>query len=499
MPLKRWIQSLQFRLLVATLVGLLLALVLAGFVLSGLFRDHVMRQFEATLTTQLDQVTTRLEFDAAGLPTLDAQALSDPRWSRPLSGLYWQIELQAGAGVSASGAAVPLTPAVVAAPAAEVLRSRSLWDTSLAVPADGSAAGAVQVREITGPGDSKLLLLERAVTPPGADTPRWRVMVAGDLKDTTGAVSQFNGVLASSLAALMLLLALAAAAQLVVGLAPLRTLQRALAAVLEGRAQRLEGRFPAEVQPLADNFNGVLDRNAAVVARARTQAGNLAHAIKTPLAVMAQAAAQGLPSPASPASAASSPAQTTNSLGALSALVREQVAVANRQVDWHLTRARVAASQAVPGARVSVGPVINGLVRVMDRVHAARGLRLAHQASPDEPAFAGETQDLQEMLGNLLDNACKWARHEVRIQVSSLPVAGARRLQISLEDDGPGIDEGQRQAVLARGARLDERVPGSGLGLAIVHELAALYGGELKLASSDMGGLRVELHLPLAP
>jgi signal transduction histidine kinase len=484
-PPQRWIQSLQFRLLVATLVGLLLALVLAGFVLSGLFRDHVMRQFVATLTTQLDQVTTRLEFDAAGLPTLDAQALSDPRWSRPLSGLYWQIEEQTAA------ASPNRAPA-----AAEVMRSRSLWDNSLVVPPGGAEPSAVQVREISGPADAKLLLLERPVATPGSDALRWRVMVAGDLKDTALAVSQFDGVLVSSLVALMLLLALASAAQLVVGLAPLRALQRALAAVLEGRAQRLEGHFPAEVQPLAENFNGVLDRNAAVVARARTQAGNLAHAIKTPLAVMAQAAAQGLPSPAS---AASPPVQTTDSLAELPALVREQVAVANRQVDWHLTRARVAASQAVPGARVPVGPVINGLVRVMDRVHAARGLRLVYQPGLDEPAFAGETQDLQEMLGNLLDNACKWAKHEVRVQASCVPAAGARRLQISLEDDGPGIDEGQRQAVLARGARLDERVPGSGLGLAIVHELAALYGGELKLATSDTGGLRVELDLPLAP
>jgi signal transduction histidine kinase len=236
---------------------------------------------------------------------------------------------------------------------------------------------------------------------------------------------------------------------------------------------------------LAENFNGVLDRNAAVVARARTQAGNLAHAIKTPLAVMAQAAAI-------------SPASSVQVADPLATLVQEQVTIANRQIDWHLTRARVAASQGLPGARVPVDPVVEGLLRVMDRVHAARGLRLVHAQRAGAPAFAGEAQDLQEMLGNLLDNACKWAASEVRVQAHAVWGAGVRRLQISVEDDGPGIDEGQRQAVLARGARLDERVPGSGLGLAIVDELAALYGGELKLATGGMGGLRAELHLPVA-
>ena len=462
---RRWVRSLRFRLLAATLGALLVALVLAGLLLAGLFRDHVLRQFAATLTVQLDQVTARLAFDADGRPLIDPQALTDPRWSRPYSGLYWQVD--AGAG---------------AAPRRALLRSRSLWDAELAAPADAVADGAVHVHEIVGADGARLLLTERTVRSDGAAATPWRLLVAGDLRETGEAVARFNGALALSLAGLAGLLCAAAVAQVAVGLAPLRALQRALAAVHEGRRQRLEGRFPSEVQPLIDDFNGVLDRNAEVVARARTQAGNLAHAIKTPLAAMAQAAAAA--------------AQRPQSLADLAPLVQEQVAVARRHVDWHLARSRAAAAQGVPGARTALAPVLAGLLRVMAQVHAERGLALV--CDPVDPgwAFAGEAQDLQEMLGNVLDNACQWARREVRVSAALRPEAGGPRLHLVVADDGPGIDAGRRDAVMARGARLDESTPGSGLGLAIVHELVGLYGGRIDLGEAAAGGLRVELTLP---
>jgi signal transduction histidine kinase len=226
----------------------------------------------------------------------------------------------------------------------------------------------------------------------------------------------------------------------------------------------------------------VLDRNAEVVARARTQAGNLAHAIKTPLAALSQAAA--------------ATQQQRETGAALAALVEEQVAVARRQVDWHLARSRAAAAQGLPGARIALEPVLQGLLRVLDRVHAERRLSLRCAPMPPGLAFAGEVQDLQEILGNLLDNACKWARQQVLVSATSGGTEGARRLRIVIDDDGPGIDAARRGAVLARGARLDEAVPGSGLGLAIVHELVGLYQGSLQLQAAPMGGLRVELVLP---
>ena len=464
MTIWRRATSLRLRLLAATLAALALALLLAGVLLSGLFRDHVMRQFEATLTQQLDQLTARLELDASGQPLIDTRTLSDPRWLKPYSGLYWQLDRITADGRSRAG----------------VLRSRSLWDTSLWLLADELADGAVHVHQGKGPLDAPLLMLERKVRIAEQPDDRWRIVVAADMQEVTGAVDSFNGLMAASLAVLLVLLVLAALAQVAVGLAPLRAMQRALADVHEGRAQRLQGRFPAEVQPLIDDFNDVLDRNTEVVTRARTQAGNLAHALKTPLSVLDQAAAGTLAGPGSE----------------LARLVREQVGLSRRHIDWHLARARVAATQRLPGQRTAVGPVLAGLVRVMARVHAERGITITLQADGAPLFFAGEEQDLQEMLGNLLDNACKWARSTVTI--AARPLTGVRplQLQVDVEDDGPGIDAAHLALVGARGVRLDESVPGTGLGLAIVQDLVGLYGGELSLQPAAGGGLRASLRLP---
>jgi signal transduction histidine kinase len=295
------------------------------------------------------------------------------------------------------------------------------------------------------------------------------------VREELAAVDRFTGVLAASLGGLGVLLALAALGQVAVGLAPLTTMQQALQRVREGRQHRLEGRFPNELQPLIDEFNGVLDRNAEVVDRARAQAGNLAHALKTPLAILRQAA------------------RTTEPSG-FSALVVEQVQVAERQMHWHLARARAAATQGVPGQRTAIGPVLASLLRAMDKLHADRHLDLGAEAVAPDLAFAGEEQDLQEMLGNLLDNACHNARGEVTVKAQR----AGRSLRITVDDDGPGIAPEQRAAVLQRGVRLDENRDGSGLGLAIVVDLAQLYGGDVTLDRADAGGLRVTLSLPAA-
>lgn len=458
--------SLRLRLLLATLAALALALLLAGVLLSGLFRTHVLRQFEATLTQQLDQLTAQLDIDPAGQPVIDARALFDPRWQKPYSGLYWQLDRLDPNGQTRSG----------------VLRSRSLWDTSLALPPDALADGAVHTHEGTGPQSAAVLMLERTVRLGEPTEARWRLIVAADTQDSLRAVAEFRGLLAASLLLLGTLLVLAALAQVAVGLSPLRKLQTALGRVREGQAARLNGQFPAEVQPLIDDFNAVLERNAEVVARARTQAGNLAHAIKTPLAVLGQAAAQSL--------------QPAHPEHTLALLVQEQVETARRQVDWHLARSRAAAAHRLPGHCTAVAPVVQGLERVMQRVYAARALDMDSTELPHTLAFAGEAQDLQDMLGNLLDNACKWARSAVRISASTDRTSTT--LQLWVEDDGPGINDQARTTALQRGLRLDETVPGSGLGLAIVDELAQLYGGKLRLSKSPLGGLRAELNLPAA-
>jgi signal transduction histidine kinase len=469
-------RSLRWRLLAATLAAAAAALALAGVVLAGLLRAEVLRQFDAALTAQLDQVTARLEFDAEGRPQLEAATLSDPRWSRPYSGLYWQVD---GRGPREQAA---------------VLRSRSLWDAALTAPADELPAAAVHVHEIPGPKGARLRLVERTVRAPvghqAADEPAWRLLVAADLGETQAAIARFNSVLAASLAVLLALLGGTAWWQVRVGLAPLGRLRLALARLREGQAARLEGRFPAEVQGLVDDFNAVLARNTAVVERARTQAGNLAHALKTPLATLLQAAEAAPTRP--------------QALAALPLTVREQVVLARRHVDWHLARARAAAAQGLPGTRTEAVPVLEGLARAMRRLHAARGLEITVDGAGAGagPAFAGESQDLHEMLGNLMDNACQWARTRVEVHAGAVADGAATRgprLHIVIDDDGPGIPEAQRAQALARGGRLDESTPGSGLGLAIVQELAALYGGRLGLQASPWGGLRAVLELPAAP
>ncbi|GMV54678.1 MAG: hypothetical protein AMXMBFR6_04830 [Betaproteobacteria bacterium] len=451
--------SLRLRLLGATLATLVVALAGAHWWLSGLFRDHVLQQFDLALSQQLDQLAARLELDVQGLPSIGARGMSDPRWEKAYSGLYWQVERLPGHGGQSRAE----------------LRSRSLWDAELRLPDDALVDGAVHRHEATGPRGEQLRVVERSMQAPEPAGSRWRLIVAGDTHDIAAAVERFTGVLAASLGGLGVLLGLAALAQVAVGLAPLKSMQTGLQRVRQGQTQRLQGRFPSEVQPLINELNGVLDRNAEVVARARAHAGNLAHALKTPLAILRQAARQAGPSE-------------------LSALVGEQVEIAERHMHWHLARARAAATQQAPGQRTLIEPVLRSLLRAMERLHADRHLDLGAEDMPPGLAFAGEEQDLQEMVGNLLDNACRSACAAVTVRAAQ----EGGRLCITVDDDGLGIAPEQRTEVLQRGVRLDEARAGSGLGLAIVVDLARLYGGDLTLGSADAGGLSARLVLPAA-
>ena len=469
--------SLRLRLLAGTLVWVLLTVIVAGWALGSMFTEHVERQFQAELGTHLNQLAANLAIGADGQPALRA-VLSDPRFARPYSGLYWQIDVlgaRAGDGSpegSREGA----------------LRSRSLWDVVLAVPGDLPADGEVHAHDTEGPDGAPLRMIEQVLRPAERPELALRVIVAANAALVVEPVARFNRILALALALLAAGLAVAALVQVRVGLRPLARLRDGLAAVREGRSTAIDGRFPAEIQPLVAEFNAVLARNAEVVTRARTHAGNLAHAVKTPLAVLANAAEEA---------AHDAPD------GRLAHLVREQVALARTQVDYHLARSRAAAAVGVPGLRTPLRPVLEGLLRLMDKVHAGRGLKVAILACADELAFRGEAQDLQEMLGNLIDNACKWATGRVEVHARACAdgapgALDAEQLRICIDDDGPGLPAEAREAVFARGVRADERTPGAGLGLSIVRELAQLYGGEVRLEVSPRGGLRAVLALPLA-
>ena len=258
--------------------------------------------------------------------------------------------------------------------------------------------------------------------------------------------------------------------------APLWSLRASLSSVREGRSQRIEGDHPSEVQPLVNELNGLLEDRERAVARALATAGDLAHGLKTPLAVLAQEAEQA----------------RAEGHHDLATTLRQQVERMQRQIDYHLARARTTAlSRAAPGVRCAVLPSVEGLVRTMRRLYAERELAIDVDVLPAHE-IRGRREDLDEMLGNLLDNACKWARS--RVAVSSSIVED--QLVISVDDDGPGLDPTMRAQVLQRGVRADQQVRGSGLGLAIVSELAELHGGSVALETSPLGGTRARLQLP---
>jgi signal transduction histidine kinase len=259
------------------------------------------------------------------------------------------------------------------------------------------------------------------------------------------------------------------------GLSPINQLRNRLTAVHKGVAARVGGGYPAEVQPLVDDLNALLDERERRVARAVAKAGDFAHGLKTPLAVLAHEAQQ--------ARAAGHER--------LAAEIDQQIDRMRRQIDYHLAHARSAASAASSAARVSVAVSTEGLVRALKRLHAERDLNIEVDA-PASHAFRGQREDLDEMLGNLLDNACKWARARVRLTCSK----EGERIVIAVDDDGPGIEPSMREAVMRRGVRADEAAQGSGLGLAIVRDLVEVYGGSISLEDSPMGGARARLTLP---
>ncbi|HEX5069029.1 MAG TPA: sensor histidine kinase [Vicinamibacterales bacterium] len=258
------------------------------------------------------------------------------------------------------------------------------------------------------------------------------------------------------------------------GLSAVAQVRERLADVHAGRESRLQGKYPGEMQPLVSDLNALLAARDASVARAQAKAADLAHGLKTPLAILTQEADR--------AGAAG--------LADVAAAIRLEIARMQRQIDYHLAHARASASGATAGARAQVAAAIEGLVRAMNRLHADRGLRIDCDVNPAH-AVRAHDQDLEEMLGNLLDNACKWARTRVAVRAA----AGAGEIIITIDDDGAGLEPAMRDAVLQRGVRADEAAPGSGLGLAIVRDLAEVYGGSVVLGQSPLGGLRATLRL----
>ena len=262
-------------------------------------------------------------------------------------------------------------------------------------------------------------------------------------------------------------------------LASIDNLRTRLVGLRAGHERRMQGVYPSEVQPLVDDLNVLLDHRERAIQRAIAKAGDLAHGLKTPLAILSREAAQAR---------AAGQAEVADAID-------RQVERMRRQIEYHLAHARAAASGATGGARSSLKESADGLVRAMSRLHAERGLAIDSTISPDIEVRV-QREDLDEMLGNLLDNACKWGRSRITV---SAAVDGHAAVVVTVDDDGSGLKADMREAVLRRGVRADEAAPGSGLGLAIVSELADLYGGSISLDASPLGGLQARLRLPSGP
>ncbi|MCC8968457.1 sensor histidine kinase [Bradyrhizobium sp. Pear76] len=452
--------SLATRLFVSATAWVVVILAITGVILSSVYRDATERAFDRRLNLYLR--TLIAEVATPDEPAdRQFQSLGEPLFDLPLSGWYWQItrtDTEKG----------------------ETRASRSLWDKKLPKLEEHGAeltAAGVRLGYVDGPEGQSLRVVERPVDL-GADG-RFLVSVAGDATEIFDETRSFDYYLGGTFAALGIVLLLTTIFQVRYGLAPLKRISDSIADIRSGRAERLEGRFPVEIAPLARETNALIDANREIVERSRTHVGNLAHAIKTPLSVIVNEAGAHAADP-------------------FASKVLEQADLMRDQVAHHLERARIAARATIVSTITDVAPAIEALRRTMEKIHRDRDLAIEAKADP-AARFRGERQDLEEMVGNLVDNACKWAASQVFIEVSVVPpeASGAGpRLRIVVDDDGRGLSEAERAQVSRRGQRLDESKPGSGLGLSIVTDLAGLYGGNLTLNDAPIGGLRAELVLP---
>lgn len=457
-PRKR---SIATRLFISAGVLSVTILLVAGLILATVYRAAAEAAFDERLGVYLRALVADLATDK---PTddkgADAFQLADPQFELTLSGWYWQITRLDG-------------------PTPDIHSSRSLFAARLPRLADlGVPAGLGGARSgyAKGPDDRPLRMVERVIDT--GDQGTYLVQVAASTEEIDAEITQFETAITITFTILAAMLVASSALQLRYGLLPLRRLQEGVTAIRRGETEKIDGVFPRDIAPLASELNLLIEANRDVVERARTQVGNLAHALKTPLSVIINEAA-----------VEKSP---------FSAKVSEQATVMRDQVGYYLERARAAVAARKIGSATEVTPVVQGLVRTFEKIYRDRDV-VFKESGGQGVRFLGERQDLEEMIGNLVDNAGKWAHREVTIGVSPefTDEASERSFfRVTIDDDGPGLQPDQRAAAIKRGRRLDESKPGSGLGLSIVDELAGLYGGVFKLDTSPSAGLRAELTLP---
>ncbi|MFC3713564.1 sensor histidine kinase [Sphingoaurantiacus capsulatus] len=436
-------------MLVVAALWIATLLLSGGFALDRVLTGSSARSFDAQLNYALTAMIAAAEIGPEG-ELLFTRALVDQRFDQPYSGLYYQV----------SGGAH------------EPFRSRSLWDRALKPDLGKTDVRIHAYTSLEFPSEP-LRIVERDVTLPGSPV-SWRFQVAESTLELEEQVAELRRTLTWSLSILGFGLFVLAVLQAAYGLWPLRRVSRAIAAIRSGNETRVPSDFPPEIAPLVVEINALLEHSERQAEEARTHAGNLAHALKTPMSVLTNEAAAKTPD--------------------LPEAVLRETATMRRHVDHHLARARAIGRRGASSARAAVWPSLEALQRAIERIHGEREV-VIDIAGDKELAFAGERQDLEEMIGNLLDNGAKYGGGRVFVSVKR--VGGM--VEVTVEDDGPGIPAAAREQLFQRGARLDTGKPGTGLGLAIVRDVAEIYGGNVELGESeDLGGLSVTLRLPAA-
>ncbi|MBE1203070.1 histidine kinase [Aminobacter carboxidus] len=449
-------RSLAFRVIAFSTLWAILAFALIFTVISSLYRQTSERGFDSLLSAHLFNLIGSVGVSDSGTLT-GGPDLGDLRFSEPESGWYWSVE--------------PVSKGLVGQ-----LRSSSMTEPVASAGVEDVPFNDEFQRHyrVAGIGGEELEVFETEFVLDSQNRiARFRVM--GNRTELEDEISGFEWRLFTYLSLFGIGMIAINAIAILLGLQPLARVRNALAMVREGTAQRLTGRFPAEIQPLANETNALIENNRRIVERSRTQVGNLAHSLKTPLAVMLnEGRALG---------------------GPKGQLIADHATAMQKQIDHYLQRARVAAQRESVVYRTPVGPLLQRMVRVMEKL--SRGATFSLNLPATEVVFAGEREDLEEVVGNLLENAMKWAHSAVKVSVeTAAPVAEEPpRFSILIEDDGPGIPEDKAREALQRGKRLDETKPGTGLGLAIVADLVKEYGGTLRLERSTMGGLKAAVEL----
>jgi signal transduction histidine kinase len=449
--------SLARRLLLLATAWIIPLLLIGGFALDRVVSRTFTTNFDARLQQYLTSLIAIAEIGPFGEVRL-SRPLGDQGFFEIYSGLYFQISL------------ADQTP----------YRSRSLWDRDIPVNLNVQLREPVTSQRTLWSSAEQLRLTERDIKLPGAEQ-RLRFVVAARSDALQTQIREFRRTLIRSLSALGIGLILLSALQATYGLWPLRRVRRGLEAIRSGRTRRLENDYPLEVQPLADEMNALLDHGDAAAEQARTHAGNLAHALKTPMAVLLNDARDG------------------DRVEAETVLT--QVELMKKYVEHHLARARALGRRAMIGARTPVMPSLESLKRALERIYQNYKNRTLSVDLIGEGGlyFRGEKQDLEEIIGNLMDNASKYGGGKVKVAVQSVHEDNHRMVRIIVEDNGSGIPPGLRSHLFKRGTRLDESKTGTGLGLAIVRDVVEIYGGDVSLGDSTLlGGLKVVVTLPAA-